>query len=282
LLIEDIRLIEIEIHSKCNRKCSWCPNSIIDRSFYEEMDESIYLSLLNQLKREEYGNTISYSRYNEPMLNIKLLKTRTSQAKILLPNCKLVTNTNGDFLFEDSLKNLSINELSIMDYDCNGLDKAIKKLISCNIVIDSINYPIIKAHYDNITILYYVDWTKHVELENRGGFFNNEELYANVKWKNINEKRDYPCNEPMFFVGIDYNGNTTPCCNIRSDNINHKEAIMGDVKSSTLYDIINSDKAMGFKKTMSLGNYSEYPSSCAFCHKGEGRYTKDSPSINYE
>ena len=41
-IINDLRLIEIEIHSYCNRKCGWCPNSIIDRqSTVKEMEEEL-------------------------------------------------------------------------------------------------------------------------------------------------------------------------------------------------------------------------------------------------
>ena len=46
-------LIEIEVHSFCNRSCPWCPNSIKNRGL-NFMPESMYLNLLKDLKEHHY------------------------------------------------------------------------------------------------------------------------------------------------------------------------------------------------------------------------------------
>lgn len=107
------RLIEIELHSKCNRKCSWCPNSYIDRTFYKEMEEHIFTEIIDQLAYMDYSGYISFSRYNEPFLNKELLKARIQYIRERLPNVTLVTNTNGDFDYSD----VDLDELTVMDYD---------------------------------------------------------------------------------------------------------------------------------------------------------------------
>ena len=45
--------LEIEIFSKCNRICNWCPNSIIDRKSKNiYMSEKIYLEFLRDINKE--------------------------------------------------------------------------------------------------------------------------------------------------------------------------------------------------------------------------------------
>ena len=64
---ENLKLIEIETFSYCNRKCWFCPNSFVDRlSDNKIMPEEVYLDLLNQLKEIDFSGDLTYSRYNEP------------------------------------------------------------------------------------------------------------------------------------------------------------------------------------------------------------------------
>ena len=72
--IKNLRLIEIELFSFCNRKCKWCPNFYIDRNsniFY--LNKQIFINLVKELKEINYSNYITFSRYNEPLSNIKIL-----------------------------------------------------------------------------------------------------------------------------------------------------------------------------------------------------------------
>ena len=47
---QNLKLIEIETFSYCNRKCWFCPNSFVDRiSDNKIMPEEVYLDLLSQL-----------------------------------------------------------------------------------------------------------------------------------------------------------------------------------------------------------------------------------------
>lgn len=116
-MLKTIRLIEIEIHSYCNRKCDWCPNKFIERSFYEELEEKIFIELLEELSREKYAGYVSLSRYNEPFSHRELLVRRISQIRRRLPGVKIVCNTNGDFEY----RGIDIDELTVMDYE--GIQK---------------------------------------------------------------------------------------------------------------------------------------------------------------
>jgi radical SAM protein with 4Fe4S-binding SPASM domain len=132
-MIKNLRLIEIEIHSFCNRKCDWCPNKFIDRSFYKELDEKSFIKLLKELKKEKYAGYISLSRYNEPFSHKELLVRRISQIRRYLPYVKIVCNTNGDFDYHG----INVDELTVMDYegvkkDCLDRHFRIMKLTQIN------------------------------------------------------------------------------------------------------------------------------------------------------
>jgi len=173
-MLNGIRCVEIEVNGFCNRKCLWCPNYRLKRDKPVEMPEETYLKILCELKDNNFQGTISYSRYNEPMADMMLLKKRLKQAKGILPGIRLVSNTNGDFFNEGNLKDLLLDELSIMDYDCIGLKKCIDRLNKVNSKIDRIEYPFIYARHENISILYFVDWPVNALLVDRGGFLNSD------------------------------------------------------------------------------------------------------------
>ena len=116
-----LRLVELELWSYCNRKCSWCPNSFIDRHNNKYINYTILKNLIQSLKNMNYSGYITFSRYNEPIAYSNLLNRACRYIKQELPNCTLVTNTNGDFLSASIIKSLLIDELSIMDYDNKGM-----------------------------------------------------------------------------------------------------------------------------------------------------------------
>lgn len=268
-----IRLIELELYSFCNRKCKWCPNSYIDRQSYcDYIDTSIIEEkLLPELKEINYSGYITFSRYNEPLAHADKLKEIGWLFKNNLPNCKLVTNTNGDYLTEEVLTNLPIDELTVMDYDNKGIDWCKERLEKINCVIDEIKNQYIYAHYGDIKILYYADWTKHCIISNRGG--NLPEYSTAV--------RTYPCTEPKYFIGINYDGTVSPCCNIRNDVLAQQPYIYGDLHNMTLTEILNCEKRQRFIEECEKAIYS-VDSPCYYCINKGGRYTREKGGIDYE
>jgi biotin synthase-like enzyme len=109
-----IRKIEIEIHSYCNRKCEWCPNSIYDRNFYQEMEDNIFSKIIDELRDIDYKGLIFFTRYNEPLINKDYLNRRIREVRNKLPDNKIGVNTNGDFGWD----NLDVDFLTVTDYDC--------------------------------------------------------------------------------------------------------------------------------------------------------------------
>ena len=105
---KNLKLIEIETFSFCNRKCWFCPNSFVDRiSENNIMKESTYLGLIGQLSEIDFAGELTYSRYNEPLAKKDIILKRIRQARQRLPNATLRTNTNGDYLNRQYVEDLN-------------------------------------------------------------------------------------------------------------------------------------------------------------------------------
>ena len=117
---KNLKLIEIEIFSYCNRVCWFCPNSFIDRrSSNTEMQDVHYEKIINDLADIEYDGELTYSRYNEPLSHRDIFIKRVKQARQALPNAILRTNSNGDYVTRDYIEELNdvgFNQLWIQQY----------------------------------------------------------------------------------------------------------------------------------------------------------------------
>tara|TARA_Y100000592_G_C5438422_1_gene302020 strand:+ start:396 stop:1244 length:849 start_codon:yes stop_codon:yes gene_type:complete len=271
----NLKLVEIEIFNYCNRTCEFCPNETIDRkSKVIELPELCFLNTLEELKLNNFSGYVTFSRYNEPLSQDKLLKKRAKQVREYLPNVTLIFNTNGDFLSKRRLDGLDVDEISVMDYDNKGVNKCRKNLERVDVKIDEVDYPFIKGNLGDIKFLYYVDFVENHTLWNdRGGAL--EDL-------SLKEKRTEPCLEPDRFIGIDYNGKVMPCCVTRSDIDIHEDFILGDTKQQTITDIFNSEKAIRIRKKAMEGNFDDEMKPCHYCPYELGRYRRDDVSLDYE
>ncbi|MEI0597042.1 radical SAM/SPASM domain-containing protein [Brachyspira pilosicoli] len=244
--VKDIRLVEIEIFSYCNRQCWFCPNSFIDRhSNNNYMVEKLYLKILSELKSINYSSIISYSRYNEPTSNKNIFIKRLKQAKKYLPNALLHTNTNGDYINRDYLDELYDSGLKSMNiqyylnkydvFDIQKIKNAIQKMSDKlqlqfeEILFSSDRYEV-KFFYKDMSLrMYSRDF--RINGTNRGGSLNTISPI----------KRTNECYIPFTDIYIDYNGMVMPCCNFRSDIDKHKHFIIGNANNDNIIEIFNNE-----------------------------------------
>ncbi len=296
-MLKYIKRVEIELQSKCNRKCSWCPNTVFKRDKSIELDEEIFLKVIRELKENNFDykehkgvlKYISFNRFCEPMYNIDLLKKRLSSALEIMPKADYLINTNGDYLTKEALDGLCLDKLNIMDYDCKGLtywENRLKELGVVIINIDELNKKIVGVHKNIGRVNCEVDWPLNAMLEDRASFldediyYKHEDIDIKMQWRNKKERRQVPCIEPSLYVSIDYNGNVVPCCHFRSDNPDHNEYIWGNVYEDNLVNILNSDKAEVFKKLMISGDWQRYPGNCRHCQKIRNVQFSTIPGLN--
>lgn len=103
-----LNTVEIEINSRCNRKCNYCPVSVLlSPSVPKYMSDEIFERLLNELKDINFTGRISYHFYNEPLLR-KDLERLVEKTSIQLPNAHQVLFTNGDFLTDERYASLRL------------------------------------------------------------------------------------------------------------------------------------------------------------------------------
>ena len=280
-MIEMLRVVEIEINSFCNRRCPWCPNSKIDRRKNNPMPFMTYMKVIRELKKHNFQGTISYSRNNEPFADFRQLRAYTLAAAIMLPKARLVTNTNGDFLTKTRILLSGIDELSIMDYDCKGMEKCKQQLLDWKATITDVINNVIYADLNGVKIAYCTDWPKNTVLEDKGGFLKKEGALKNMEFRADLALRDYPCVDPAYFLAIDYDGSVMPCCQMRHDNPEHKDFILGNVAKDKIEDILQSKKYIEILGNTSLCTGKDLPLPCQHCQKGVGRYTRDNPSIYF-
>ncbi len=243
-MLSEIRLVELELFSFCNRTCSFCPNHFVDRiSENKLLPIDIFEKVVQELKSYDYSNFISLSRYCEPLAFRDILDSRIEYIRKHLPKVSIVANTNGDYDYEG----VDIDELTVMDYDfklskeeLGPVERTSRPYVVRNMRLGKINY--------------------------RGGALDIRKKFV----------RDFPCHEPKHFIGIDYTGYVMPCCNLRSDVDIHKPYVLGDLRKFTLQQIYDNQIASTFRKNVSE---LDFPDVCIRCTKKAGRYTAEKPSI---
>jgi radical SAM protein with 4Fe4S-binding SPASM domain len=266
-----VRLVEVEVHSHCNRTCWFCPNSYIDRkskTFY--FDEHLYLSLLNDLAKINYDKVISFTRYSEPFSD-EIIYKRLKQCNEILPNAVLSINTNGDYLNNNVLKKIcdsGLKKLNIQlylrekeEFNLNIVEKyanSMKKKLT-DVLFDK---PEIKED-----IISYNGYYQELEIKMYARNFKvNGTMRGDINVLSTNKIRTSPCTYVFHDLVIDYNGKVVPCCNIRTDNDKQKDFIFGSLQENTIFDIYFSDSALSWRKN--LYNFEEKKGPCSLCTFG--------------
>lgn len=269
---ENVKLVEIGISSFCNRKCWFCPNSIVDRfSKNVELDEYLFIKILKELQEIDYSNSLYLHRYNEPLYNKDLLLKRIKQAREYLPKAIISINTNGDYLTLDYLNDLNEVGVNMMyiSYYYNGNDK--------NIEFDLEN--IIKPRMLKFINKLDIEYSKYIENDN-GYYIYFKYKYIDIEYRALNmekiandrggiiqevniKERTSQCFLPNIQVSIDYDGTYSMCCNIRSDVEEHKDYIIGNIRDNTIFELFMNDKIMNIRKKLLV--YGKKENVCANC-----------------
>ncbi len=96
--LDHLSVIELEVGSRCNRACSYCPVSLIPMPpVPARMSPEIFERTLDELVAIEFRGRLSYHLYNEPLLRVDLHKL-AARVRERLPEALQVLNTNGDLL----------------------------------------------------------------------------------------------------------------------------------------------------------------------------------------
>lgn len=98
---DGLSVVEVEVGSRCNRSCHYCPVSLDPRPPVPVwMPDEVFLTVVEQLAEIPFAGRISYHLYNEPLLR-KDLSRLVALVDRMLPQALQIVNTNGDFLDDE-------------------------------------------------------------------------------------------------------------------------------------------------------------------------------------
>ena len=101
--------VEVETTTYCNRRCTYCPNSIFDRGSRANevrMPEDLFRKIVSDLGRNHFCNQFSPHNYGEPLADPRMPQL-LKMARQEMPLARIALYTNGDYLTLDLFHELS-------------------------------------------------------------------------------------------------------------------------------------------------------------------------------
>jgi radical SAM protein with 4Fe4S-binding SPASM domain len=265
--------IEIETHGYCNRKCEFCPNSLVGRMDKSQiLPEDVFNRIINELSDIEFQGIIKLHRYNEP-LALNLIFDRIAYARKKLPQAMLAFHTNGDYVTFDILRQCEQKGLDFLFIRCYidyKVHESKLRDVAKQQCVEYLRKHKLKAKYLKKAGENLVNYK--IPMKKMGVFLSVPDLINYVgdrggalKELSGKEIRTSPCVSPFKQMFIDWTGDVLPCCNLRSDIQSHKNYILGNVKNSPLQDIFFSDTSSKVRKM--LAGFGEKTGPCTYCSR---------------
>lgn len=249
-------LVSIEIGSKCNRTCIFCPNHDNVRSD-TYMPTALLLTLAKELGTLHYTGRAEPFIYNEPLRNMELLLWWLRAMREQAPRAVLGLNTNGDYLlpsFLDELFDAGLNQLAINVYSSKdgkadpdvverGIADARKRAAKFQAMLDA--RPWIDQHgslYQRVSTKARIASVQHKygvtnDGTNFGGGFGLSNRSGNVVWlQRAGKPQTFSgvCTKPFRQLQINHKGEAILCCNDY-----HGVTTWGNVRRNTLKELWN-------------------------------------------
>lgn len=257
----NVSQVVIEIFSGCNRRCDYCPHSLVKR-FNRIMDDELFLKIVNDLKKIHYNNYICLNLYNEPLLCFDNLISRMQIISSELPEAKLSFSTNGDFLDLDKLTILIKNNLKRIDVTFHQ-DKG--SVWNADVVIERINKFLVSINESSrkITVS---DTSVHCRFKVNGLYVN---LFSNNIFevgfdrggalKNIQNAtyRTKPCKWPIYNFTICYDGTVYPCCQLFHGLDIHAQYQVCNLRDHSIFDSYMHSYLVKFRKMANVDGIKE-------------------------
>lgn len=232
--------VEVEINSGCNKACSYCPNADFKRIEQGHMDESLFITLLNQLKDLNFQGSLHYHFYNEPLLSPQL-ESFLALSKGYLPQSKSIIFTNGSFLTLDKYEALV----------SSGADKfyITKHESAQDFVFDQTYLGLTDEQKKRVVYHQYTE----LHFTNRGGLVDKGPV--------LNQgASSRSCFIPATGIVITLKGNVLTCY---EDFFQKNE--MGNIKETHLRDIWNQENYQQFREDLKKGRRELYE-VCKTCN----------------
>jgi radical SAM protein with 4Fe4S-binding SPASM domain len=275
--------VVVEISSFCNRHCTYCPISQVDRSSSNKLlPEDIFDKLVADLERIDYSQSVCLNLYNEPMSDRELLLKRISVLRQRVPKCRIYFSTNGDYLSREYLKeavDAGLSELYVTLHAPKGkpyddayvigrfteLSSRLQKAIKVNAV--AVNQSI-QGTMSLFGIQIHVFSTNYA-------IYGSDRAGAMADITERTPARKGPCDRPFHDFTISYEGTLFPCCQMFVDNPLHKKKYsVGNIADyPNIYEAYASKAMAGWRKSML--RFGPKQSPCDTCSEADREGTRD-------
>lgn len=126
------QVVEVEVYSRCNRRCSYCPVSVNSSPDVPvQMSDEIFQKTLRDLAEWGFSGRLSYHFYSEPLLRLDFVQLVTSASQ-QLPAAKHVLYTNGDKLDEKrycELMDAGIDQFIVTRHDSDTFPERERQIV---------------------------------------------------------------------------------------------------------------------------------------------------------
>jgi MoaA/NifB/PqqE/SkfB family radical SAM enzyme len=270
---ETVSRVEMETHSYCNRRCSYCPNVVGDRLGPNQLiPEDIWQTIIGGLEEIEYDELLVLNYYNEPLADRSIL-ARIREARTRLPKARIMIYSNGDYLEPSLIEELAdagLNYLHVSIHLKQGdaytdryvLNRIIEVSVRMGIpaqitALKSAQYIVAKVAHRRMEIEVRAINFYHLGTD-RGGLIGDIHTAA---------KRKDSCFFPFAHFVVSYNGLVAPCCHIRSDRPEHEAFIYGNLRDyGSIFQAFTSAPAAAWRRELSSSD--EKRSPCDTCSAG--------------
>lgn len=258
--------IELAISSYCNRRCTYCPNYIVDRTSTKQyMSDDVFVNIMDQLRSIEYSGYICVHRYNEPLADTNYALLRISSIRSFLPKANIQLYTNGDYLNKNLLQTLAdigVNAVIATTHPNNANIPFNELTTKHKQMVEKLDLPftynvekdrcLAVLKVGGLSLHYHVvDWSAKNADGSMFAFDRGGSIDTNKKYERVE-----PCLTIFNNIQIEYDGTLLPCCNIHPDVEKHKKHILGKLDGdSNLFVEWTNDQYVKWRKMMvTFGN----------------------------
>jgi hypothetical protein len=249
--------VEVETHSYCNRRCSYCPNVVGDRlGANQRMDEDLYLLIVEELAEIGYRGEFVLNSYNEPLYD-RIILERIAQARARLPEARIMIFTNGDYLSPGYLEELAAAGLSFLHISIHlKQGDSYSDVYVLNRLSEISRRIGIAARFtEHCPDQYLVAMFPHpgMEIMTRAINFwrHGKDRGGLIKAMARPAVRTDPCGSPFAHFVVGYAGNVVPCCQIRSDNAEHEPYRIGNLRGfGSIFRAFTSPAAVAWRRAL--------------------------------
>ena len=234
---EFFSVVELELNTECNRRCSYCPNGQGLSRGQVLMDEDLFLKIISELQELRFSGILSFHFYGEPLLHPKLAEMIRT-AREFLPLAKFHLYSNGTLLdirrFRE-LKRAGVDLFILTKHE--GVE---------HFPIERRWNELTKDEKDILSI------ENHLKLEktNRGGVLQLGESL----------KGELFCYMPSTMLVITAKGNVLPCYEDYFENLT-----LGNLKENSLKELWQTVAAQNLRQDLAQGKRMKY-NPCKDCN----------------